>query len=250
MRSLPVRAAAGHLLLYLPVQGICRSPPSALSFTLLRVFFFSGRFFSVVALEEVFFLNLVGYRALLHVAVRLLLGPVGGAVVQARRLLYPGVVVPLRDGPGLEIFLVLGFAVKRCLRFVILVLGFTARFGSDVPVLEVLARHRVAHALLGDAASRRACRRSGAGLCARWLRFYGDPRLGRRLQLDVLQLRHIRVLGEDQRHRDVSLVQLVPEAGHAARPADAGPRHGGLGELRHTVAPRQRRKAPLSALRR
>lgn len=48
----------------------------------------------------------------------------------------------------------------------------------------------------------------------------------RRLQLDVLHLGDVGVLGEDQRHRDVGLVQLVPEAGHAARPGDAGPRHG------------------------
>lgn len=147
-------------------------------------------------------------------------------------------VVPLRDGPRLEILLVLGLAVERCFRFVVLALGFTARFGSHFPVLKVLAHHRAAHALLGDAPARRACRCGGAGFGARRLRFYGDPGLGRverRLQLDVLHLRDVRVLAEDQRHRNVSLVQLVPEAGHAARPADTGPRHGEVrrGPLQH-----------------
>lgn len=227
----PVRAAAGALL-YLPVDGIGRPPSPTFSLdpehNLLQLGFFGGGLAAAVSLEKVFLLDPVCHRALLRLTVggRLLPGPVRDPVIHTGGLLDPGVVAPLGDGPGLEILLVLGFTVKRRFRFVILVLGFAAGFGPHVPSLEVLAHHRVAHALLGDASPRRACRCPGAGLRARRLRFYGDPCLSRRLQLDVLHLGDIRVLGEDQRNRDVRLVQLVPEAGHAARPADAGPGHG------------------------
>lgn len=40
----------------------------------------------------------------------------------------------------------------------------------------------------------------------------------------MLHLRDV-VSGENQWHRNVLLVQLVPEAGHTTRPGDAGPRH-------------------------
>ena len=233
-----VRAASCELLSDLPVHSVRRCPPFVLSFHLqdnfLRPVLLTGLLFPLRGLEEVFLLHLICDSALLHAAVRVrqrcllfgVPGPVWRPLV-VRRFGYPGVVVPFRDGPGLVVLLVLGLAVERCFRSVVLVLGFATRFGSHLPVLKVLAHHRAAHSLLGDAPSRRAC----AGFCARRLRFYGDPGLGRverRLQLDVLHLRDVRVLGEHQRHRNVSLVQLVPEAGHAARPADTGPRHDGL----------------------
>lgn len=249
-----VRAAGWNLLLDLPVHGVRGRPPSSLSVHLqddsLLALLLAGPLFPLWVVEQVFLLHLVGDGALLHATVSTRQGhvlfrvpgplryPVGADGYVRRRFRYPGMVVPFRDGPGLEILLVLGLAVERCFRFVVLVLGFTAGLGSHFPVLKVLAHYWAAHALLGDAPSRRACRCVGAGFGARGLRFYGDPGLGRverRLKLDVLHLGDIRVLGEDQRHRNVSFVQLVPEAGHAARPADTGPRHAEVpkGPLQH-----------------
>lgn len=233
-----VWAPGCNLLFDLSVHSIRRCPAFALSLHLqdnflLSICSFTGALFSLLRLEDVFLLHFVSDGALLHSAVCIchmlfdVLGPLWCPLPTCGgvwgRLGYPGMIVPFGDGPGLVVLLVLGLAVEGCFWSVVLVLGFTARFGSHSPVLKVLAHHRAAHALFRDAPSRRACR-VGVGLSARRLRFYGDPGL-RRLQLDMLHLRDVRVLGENQRHRNVSLVQLVPEAGHAARPADTGPRH-------------------------
>jgi len=161
--------------------------------------------------------------------------PVIDPVVGCRALGWlgdPRVVAPFGDGPGLEVLLVLGLGVEGRLGAVVLVLGLIARLGPDrLPVPEVLARHGRAaggDALLGDAAPRRLLRLRNAVmgmLMLRMLVLVVRQRGG--LRLDALQLGDVggRVLGEHQRHGQVRLVQLRPQAGHAAGPGDAGPRH-------------------------
>lgn len=180
------------------------------------------------------------------------------------RLGNPRVVPASRQRPGAEVLLVLGLALKGRVRRLVLAARPAARLRPlHLPGAVVLPHHRVRGARAGGGAgagarSRAAPARGGRNLAfaARprrrpccpgnhipfalgRLRFYGDRarrggrgrllcRLRRLLvrRLGARVLGGLRVLGENQRHGDVCLVQLVPEAGDAAGARDARPRHG------------------------
>ena len=163
-----------------------------------------------------------------------------------------------RQRPGTEVLLVLGLALKGRVRRLVFAARPAARLGPlHLPGAVVLPHHRVRGTHAGGGAGARgwagsAPARGGPRLSfsARpWRRpccpgnripvalgrlcFYGDRarRGGRGRRLLVRRrgtrvLGGLRVLGENQRHGDIRLVQLVPEAGDAAGARDARPRHG------------------------
>lgn len=126
-------------------------------------------------------------------------GPVPPAAAAAATGADPGEVVPPREGPRSEVPPVLGLRREGL-------------FGGGRPTLPAAAR-------LPGAGVPRAARRGGRASAAPRR---GPAALGR----PVLLLLDVRVVVDGERHGEVGLVQLAPEAGQAAHPADAGPGHG------------------------
>lgn len=125
-------------------------------------------------------------------------GPVPPAAAAATGA-DPGEVVPPREGPRSEVPSVLGLRREGL-------------FGGGRPALPAAAR------LPGGGVPRAAHRGGRASAAPR----RGPAALGR----PVLLLLDVRVVVDGERHGEVGLVQLAPEAGQAAHPADAGPGHG------------------------